>query len=64
MYTIAIVLHATCAVAAFVLGFVLIFQSNLLRQLQLARALVVLLILNGSVSRHRDTLASDESTDH
>jgi hypothetical protein len=47
MYTIAIVLHATCAVAAFVLGFVLIFQSNLLRQLQLARALVVLLILMG-----------------
>ncbi|MGO8948141.1 MAG: hypothetical protein ACLQUY_10855 [Ktedonobacterales bacterium] len=47
MHTIAIVLHATCATAAFFVGFVLIFQSNLRQQLQLGRALVVLLILMG-----------------
>ena len=45
MHTIAIVLHATSAIAALIIGIVLIFQSNALRQLQLARALVVLLVL-------------------
>jgi hypothetical protein len=47
MHTIAIVLHATCAIAAFVVGLTLIFQSSLSRQLQLARALVALLVLMG-----------------
>jgi hypothetical protein len=47
MHTIAIVVHATSAIAAFILGIVLIFQSNTLRQLQLGRAFLVLLILMG-----------------
>lgn len=47
MHTIAIVLHATSAIAAFVVGLLLIFQSNLPRQLQLARLLVALLGLMG-----------------
>jgi len=45
MHTFAIVVHATSAIAAFIIGIVLIFQRNTLRQLQLARALLVLLIL-------------------
>ncbi len=45
MHTIAIVAHATSAIAAFIIGVVLIFQRNTLRQLQLARAFLVLLIL-------------------
>src|SRR5436305_622800 len=45
MHTFAIVVHATSAIAAFIIGIVLIFQSNTLRQLQLARAVLVLLIL-------------------
>lgn len=47
MHTIAIVVHATSAIAAFILGIVLIFQSNTLRQLQLGRVFVGLLILMG-----------------
>src|SRR5438128_3321944 len=45
MHTFAIVVHATSAIAAFIIGIVFIFQSNTLRQLQLGRAIVVLLIL-------------------
>ncbi len=45
MHTIAIVVHATSAIAAFIIGVVLIFQRNTLRKLQLARAFLVLLIL-------------------
>ena len=45
MHTIAIVAHATSAIAAFIIGVVIIFQRNTLRQLQLARAFLVLLIL-------------------
>ena len=45
MHTIAIVAHATSAIAAFIIGVVLIFQRNTLRKLQLARAFLVLLIL-------------------
>ena len=45
MHTFAIVVHATSAIAAFIIGIVFIFQSNTLRQLQLARAVVVLLML-------------------
>lgn len=47
LHTYAIVLHATCAVLAFIIGMILIFQRNISRQLQLARALLVLLILMG-----------------
>jgi hypothetical protein len=47
LHTTAIVLHATCAVAAFVVGILLIFQPAGRRQLQLARALVALLVLMG-----------------
>jgi hypothetical protein len=39
------VLHALSATGAFIVGIALLFQSNTLRQLQLARAVVVLLIL-------------------
>jgi len=39
------VLHALSATGAFLVGIVLLFQSNTLRQLQLARAVLVLLIL-------------------
>jgi Ca2+/Na+ antiporter len=45
MHTFAIVVHATSAIAAFIIGVVLLFQSNTLRQLQLGRAFLVLLIL-------------------
>ena len=45
MHTIAIVAHATSAIAAFIIGVVLIFQRNTLRQIPLARAFLVLLIL-------------------
>ena|SRR5215469_16150893 len=45
MHTFAIVVHATSAVAAFIIGIVLLFQSTTLRQLQLGRAFLVLLIL-------------------
>ena len=45
LHTSAIVLHALSATGAFLVGVALLFQSNALRQLQLARALVVLLIL-------------------
>jgi hypothetical protein len=45
MHTIAIVVHATSAIVAFIIGIILIFQRNALRQLQLARAFLVFLIL-------------------
>ena len=45
LHTIAIVLHALSATGAFLVGIVLLFQSNTLRQLQLARAVLVLLML-------------------
>jgi hypothetical protein len=45
LHTLAIVLHASSATGAFIVGSVLLFQSNTLRQLQLARAVLVLLIL-------------------
>jgi hypothetical protein len=45
LHTTAIVLHALSATGAFLVGIVLLFQNNAHRQLQLARALVVLLIL-------------------
>ena len=45
MHTFAIVVHATSAIAAFIIGVILLFQSNTLRQLQLGRAIVVLLVL-------------------
>lgn len=45
LHTIAIALHALCATGAFFVGIVLLFQTNTLRQLQLARAVVSLLLL-------------------
>lgn len=45
LHTTAIVLHALSATGAFLIGIVLLFQNNTLRQLHLARAVVVLLIL-------------------
>jgi len=45
LHTIAIVLHALSATGAFLVGIVLLFQSDTHRQLQLARAVLVLLIL-------------------
>jgi|SRR5215472_3399839 len=45
LHTIAIVLHASSAAGAFLVGVVLLFQSKTLRQLQLARGVVVLLML-------------------
>jgi hypothetical protein len=45
LHTLAIVLHAVSAMGAFIIGIVFIFQSIILRQLQLARAVLVLLIL-------------------
>ena len=45
LHTSAIVLHVLSATGAFLVGVALLFQSNALRQLQLARALVVLLML-------------------
>ncbi|MGZ3665909.1 MAG: hypothetical protein ACXWQR_22560 [Ktedonobacterales bacterium] len=47
LHTTAIVLHTTCAIAAFFVGLTLILQPTGRRQLQLARALVALLILMG-----------------
>ncbi|MFL5655514.1 MAG: hypothetical protein ACJ8CB_15220 [Ktedonobacteraceae bacterium] len=44
-HTLSIVVHALSAAGAFVVGIVLLFQSNALRQLQLGVAFVVLLIL-------------------
>ncbi len=45
LHTLAIVLHAVSATGAFLVGIVLLFRSNTLRQLQLARAVVVFLML-------------------
>src|SRR5438552_3316543 len=45
LHTLAIVVHALSATGAFIIGIVLIFQSNTLRQLQLGVAFLVLLIL-------------------
>ena len=45
LHTLAIVVHALSATGAFIIGIVLLFQRNTLRQLQLGRALLVLLIL-------------------
>lgn len=45
LHTIAIVIHAVSATAAFIVGIVLIFQKDTLRQLQLSVAFLVLLIL-------------------
>jgi hypothetical protein len=45
LHMVAIVLHAACAAGAFVIGTVFIFQGVTLRQLQLARAVLVLLVL-------------------
>jgi hypothetical protein len=45
VHTLAIVIHALSATGAFIVGVVLLFQSNMLRQRQLGRAHVVLLIL-------------------
>lgn len=47
LHTAAIALHAICAIAAFFVGLILIFQPIGRRQLQLARALVALLVLMG-----------------
>src|SRR5690349_10631210 len=45
VHTLAIVIHALCATGAFVVGVVVLFEKKSLRQLQLARAFVVLLVL-------------------
>jgi hypothetical protein len=45
LHTLAIVLHAVSATGAFIVSVVFLFQSKTLRQLQLARAVVVLLVL-------------------
>jgi len=45
LYILAIVLHAVTATGAFFVGIALLFQSQTLRQLRLARAVVVLLML-------------------
>jgi hypothetical protein len=45
LHTSAIVLHALSATGAFLVGIVLLFESNTHRQLQLAKAVLVLLIL-------------------
>ncbi|GHO83777.1 hypothetical protein [Dictyobacter formicarum] len=44
-HLLMIIFHATSATAAFIVGLALLFQRDLLRQRQLAMALVVLLIL-------------------
>jgi hypothetical protein len=44
-HTLSIVLHALSATGAFVVGVVLIFQRDTLRQLQLGGAFLVLLVL-------------------
>lgn len=45
LHTLAIAAHALSATGACIVGIVLLFQSNTLRQLQLARAVLVLLML-------------------
>ena len=45
LHALAIVVHALSATGAFIVGIVLLFQSDTLRQLQLARAVFVLLVL-------------------
>jgi len=45
LHTFSIIIHALRATGAFIIGIVLIFQSNTLRQLQLGVAFLVLLIL-------------------
>ncbi|HJZ47717.1 MAG TPA: hypothetical protein VKE41_11150 [Roseiflexaceae bacterium] len=45
IHTLAIVIHALSATGAFVVGVVLLLQTNALRQLQLGTAFVVLLVL-------------------
>src|SRR5438067_2547297 len=45
LHTLSIVVHALSATGAFIVGIVLIFQRNTLRQLQLGVAFLVLLIL-------------------
>ena len=45
LHTLSVVIHALSATGACIVGIVLLFQSNTLRQLQLARAVVVLLML-------------------
>ncbi len=45
LHTLAIVAHALSATGAFIIGIVLLFQSKTLRQLRLAGAFVVLLML-------------------
>ena len=45
LHTLSIVVHALSATGAFIIGIVLIFQRNTLRQLQLGVAFLVLLIL-------------------
>ena len=45
LHTLSIVVHALSATGAFIIGIVLLFQRNTLRQLQLGVAFLVLLIL-------------------
>ena len=45
LHTLAIVIHALSATGAFIVGIVLLFQNKTLRQRQLARAVLVLLML-------------------
>ena len=45
LHTLAVVVHALSAIGAFIIGIVLLFQRNPLRQLQLGVAFVVLLLL-------------------
>ncbi len=44
-YMLSIIVHALSATGAFVVGVVLLFQRDTLRQLRLAGAFVVLLVL-------------------
>ena len=45
LHTLSIVIHALSATGALIIGIVLLFQSNMLRQLQLGRAFLAFLIL-------------------
>jgi hypothetical protein len=45
LHTLSIVVHALSGIGAFIIGVVLLFQSNTLRQLQLGVAFLVLLVL-------------------
>lgn len=45
LHTLAIIVHALSAIGAFVVGVVLLFQRDTLRQLQLGGAFLVLLVL-------------------